>query len=56
VTYIVGVIGLAVLFGLFSMLRPRDAACTGHCAGCTRDGACNWTDTGAPNEEERAVE
>ena len=35
-TVIVGVIGAAVLFGLFSMLRTRDkAGCTGHCAGCT---------------------
>jgi hypothetical protein len=38
-TVIVGVIGAAVLFGLFSMLRPRDkAGCTGHCAGCAGDG------------------
>ncbi|HEV8216084.1 MAG TPA: hypothetical protein VGP95_09630 [Gemmatimonadaceae bacterium] len=42
-TMIVGVIGAAILFGLFSMLRPRDkAGCTGggNCAGCTREGAC----------------
>jgi hypothetical protein len=39
-TVIVGVIGAAVLFGVFSMLRPRDSACTGHCHGCTGDGAC----------------
>ena len=39
-TVIVGVIGAAVLFGLFTMLRPRDEGCTGNCAGCTRDGAC----------------
>jgi hypothetical protein len=42
-TVIVGVIGAAILFGLFSMLRPRDkAGCTGggNCASCTADGAC----------------
>ena len=39
-TVIVGVIGAALLFGLYSVLRPSGGACTGHCAGCTRDGAC----------------
>lgn len=41
-TVIAGVIGMAVLFGLFTLLRPRDRgdACTGNCAGCTRDQAC----------------
>ena len=39
-TTIVGVIGAAVLFGLFTLLRPRDKSCDGHCVGCTRDGAC----------------
>jgi len=39
-TVIVGVIGAALLFGVFTMLRPRDEGCTGHCAGCTRDGSC----------------
>jgi hypothetical protein len=39
-TVIVGVIGAAVLFGLFTVLRPSDNGCTGHCAGCTRDGKC----------------
>ena len=40
-TVIIGVIGAAVLFGVFAMLRPReDAGCTGHCAGCTGDGGC----------------
>ena len=40
-TVIVGVIGAAVLFGLFTLLRPNDrSGCTGNCAGCTRDGAC----------------
>ena len=38
---IVGVIGAALLFGLYTMLRPSDGACTGHCAGCTGDGACD---------------
>ena len=39
-TVIVGVIGAALLFGLYTMLRPRDGACRGHWAGCTRDGGC----------------
>lgn len=40
-TVLVGVIGAALLFGVFSLLRPREKGCTGHCAGCTRDGACD---------------
>jgi hypothetical protein len=40
-TVIVGVIGAALLFGLFTMLRPSDDGCTGHCAGCTGDGTCD---------------
>lgn len=39
-TMIVGVIGAALLFGLFTMLRPSEKGCTGQCAGCTRNGAC----------------
>ena len=40
-TVIVGMVGAAVLFGLFTLLRPRDKDCTGgRCAGCTGDGAC----------------
>ena len=39
-TIIAGVLGAAVLFGLFTLLRPSDEGCTGHCAGCTRDGVC----------------
>lgn len=39
-TVIVGVIGAAVLFGVYTMLRPSETGCTGNCAGCTRDGAC----------------
>ncbi|HEV8498762.1 MAG TPA: hypothetical protein VGQ56_17925 [Gemmatimonadaceae bacterium] len=39
-TVIVGVIGAAVLFGLFTVLRPSDNGCTGQCVGCTRDGKC----------------
>jgi hypothetical protein len=46
-TAIAGVIGMALLFGLFTLLRPGDKAggCTGNCVGCTRDGAC---DPGGP--------
>lgn len=39
-TIIAGVIGAALLFGVFTLLRPGDKGCTGHCPGCTRDGAC----------------
>ena len=39
-TVIVGVIGAALLFGAFTMLRPRDEGCTGNCVGCTRDRSC----------------
>lgn len=39
-TVLVGVIGAAILFGVFSMLRPSERGCTGQCASCTRDGAC----------------
>lgn len=39
---IVGVLGAAVLFGLFALLRPNDrSGCTGSCPGCTRDHACS---------------
>ncbi len=38
---VLGVMLAAVLFGLYTMLRPRDkGGCTGHCAGCTGDGTC----------------
>ena len=44
ITALVGIIGAAVLFGVFTALRPRDRddGCTGQgtCVGCTRDGAC----------------
>jgi FeoB-associated Cys-rich membrane protein len=44
-TVIVGVVGAAFLFGLFSLLRPREnGGCTGHCAGCTGDKACETTE------------
>jgi hypothetical protein len=55
-TYVAGVIGAALLFGLFSMLRPRDAGCTGQCAGCTRDGACGLKNGDWPNEDARKSE
>ena len=41
---VIGIIGAALLFGLFTMLRSRNggeqAGCTGTCVGCTRNGAC----------------
>jgi len=37
---IIGIVGMAVLFGIYTMLRPRASACTGQCHGCTGDGAC----------------
>ena len=49
-TYIVGVVGAALLFGLFAMLRPRDEGCTGQCIGCTGDGACAARRRNAPND------
>ena len=40
-TTIAGVLGAALLFGVFTLLRPADkSGCNGRCAGCTRDGAC----------------
>lgn len=50
-TVIVGVIGAALLFGLFSMLRPSDKGCTGQCVGCTRDGACESKSADASHED-----
>jgi hypothetical protein len=39
---ILGILGAAFLFGLFTYLRPRDKdGCNGNCIGCTRDGACH---------------
>ena len=50
-TTIVGVIGAAILFGVFTLLRPRDRdGCGGNCLGCTRDGACK---SGAPEGAKR---
>lgn len=41
-TVIVGVLGAAFLFAVFTLLRPRDRGenCTGNCAGCAHDRAC----------------
>jgi hypothetical protein len=41
-TTMLGVLGAALLFGVFAALRPRDRGdgCSGNCAGCLRDGAC----------------
>ncbi len=41
-TTIAGIAGAALLFGLFTLLRPRDKSCSGGgCIGCTGDGACD---------------
>lgn len=48
-TYIVGIIGAALLFGVFALLRPREAGCTGQCVGCAGDGACERR-AGAPHD------
>ncbi|HVX41140.1 MAG TPA: hypothetical protein VHB25_16350 [Gemmatimonadaceae bacterium] len=37
---IIGIVGMAIIFGVYSLLRPRESTCSGHCAGCTGDGAC----------------
>lgn len=55
-TYIVGVIGAALLFGLFAALRPRDEGCTGHCVGCAGDGSCDARDPGAPRRAPGSAE
>ena len=55
-TVIVGVIGAAVLFGLFAMLRQNDKGCTGQCIGCTRDGACESKGERARPEDARSFE
>ena len=39
-TAVIGIAGMAFIFGLFAVLRPRESVCNGQCAGCTRDGAC----------------
>ena len=45
-TIIAGVVGAALLFGLFTLLRPNDrSGCNGQCPGCTRDGACETRET-----------
>ena len=54
-TYLAGVIGAALLFGIFALLRPREAGCSGHCVGCTRDGACERR-ANTPPDEARSVE
>lgn len=42
ITTIAGVVGAALLFGLFTLLRPRDKSCSGGgCIGCTGDGKCD---------------
>jgi hypothetical protein len=48
-TVVLGILGAALLFGLFTVLRPGDrgSGFTGQCAGCTRDGACRSEDAGA---------
>jgi hypothetical protein len=56
VTVIVGVLGAALLFGVFSMLRQNDKGCTGQCIGCTRDGACESKSAGTRREDPRSVE
>ena len=41
-TIVIGILGAAVLFGLFTLRRPRDKdGCTGNCVGCARAaGSC----------------
>lgn len=51
ITTIVGILGAAVLFGVFAALRPRDReGCAGNCIACTRDGACA-SNVGASHEQ-----
>jgi hypothetical protein len=45
-TVILGIVGAAFLFGLFTLLRARDrGGCTGGCVGCTGHGSCASDDT-----------
>lgn len=39
-TVVIGVVGAALLFGLFTALRARDKGCAGNCIGCTHGRAC----------------
>jgi hypothetical protein len=43
-TAIGGIAIAALLFGIFTVLRPGDRSgkvgCTGNCGACTNDGAC----------------
>ena len=40
-TTLLGILGAAALFGLFTLLRSRDRGCTGNCVGCARAaGSC----------------
>ena len=40
-TTLLGILGAAALFGLFTLLRSRDRGCTGNCVGCARaTGSC----------------
>ena len=54
-TMIVGVIGAALLFGVFTMLRQTGQGCTGSCVGCTHDGACEAKRADAPDEDARSA-
>ena len=51
-TSLIGILGAAVLFGLFTLLRPRDKeGCTGNCVGCSRNaGTC--ANDGAKHEHD----
>jgi hypothetical protein len=44
-TTIAGIAIGALLFGIFTALRPSDRSgkvgCTGNCGACTNDGACD---------------
>ena len=61
-TVIIGVIGAALLFGVFSTLRPRDRACSnegggaGGCIGCSGDGACESRRRNGAREDVRSHE
>ena len=39
-TVILGVVGMAVLFGLFTAIGRSDKGCNGQCIGCAHDRAC----------------
>lgn len=43
-TALAGILGAALLFALFGVLKPR-RSCDGHCGTCTGAGACSYMES-----------